>query len=168
MDTTAYAEPDVEFKDPPSSGSKDADVHEWANDLLKEGRSRRRHWEGIWWEDIAFYMGDFWVEWDIHKRRLVEPVKKPEHRVRMATNLAQPAIRTELAKLTKNRPIMDVLARSADEEDMNAAKVGNKMLNNYVERQFKLARVRRRMLQWVLMCGSGGMIVDWDETALGE
>lgn len=165
---TSYAEPDVAFKEKPTQGTKQADLHEWAYSLLNEGRGRRRHWEGIWWEDIAFYMGDFWVEWDIHKRRLVEPVRRPEHRVRMATNLAQPAVRTELAKLTKNRPVMDVLARSAGEEDMNAAKVGEKMLNNYVERQFKMARVRRRMLQWVLMCGSGGILVDWDENALGE
>jgi len=158
----------VDLKKAPKEGSRDSDVLGWANALFKEGRSRRRHWEGIWWENIAFYMGDFWVEWDIHKRRLVEPIKRPDHRVRMTVNLTQPAVRTELAKLTKNRPIMDVLARSADEEDLNSAKVGNKLLNNYVERTFSMPRVRRRMLQWVLMCGSGGMLVDWDETAMGE
>src|SRR5947209_3936791 len=105
----------------------------YANAHLEDGYSRRRHWEGVWWENIAFLMGDFWVQWDVHTRRLVEPVRKVDHRVRMAVNLVQPTVRTELAKLTKNRPIVDVLARSSDEEDLNAAKVGDKLLNYYVE-----------------------------------
>lgn len=156
------------YKESPKAGTQAYRLHEWAMALVKEGRMRHRHWEGVWWENIAFYMGDFWVEWDIHKRRLVEPVHKPDHRVRMAVNLAQPAVRTELAKLVKNRPIMDVLSRSADQQDLNAAEVGDKMLNNYVEKKFHMPRVRRRMLTWVLQCGSGGILVDWDDTALGE
>lgn len=146
---------------------KDKQMHEWAKALQREGMQRKRHWEGVWWENIATFMGDFWVEWDIHKRRLAEPVRKPDHRVRIPINLAQPAVRTELAKLVKNRPILDVMARSSDQSDLNSAKVGDKIMNNYCERQFNLARVRRRMLHWVLMCGLGGILVDWDETALG-
>jgi hypothetical protein len=161
-------ETEPSYKDSPKSGTQEYRVHEWAMGLIKEGRMRRRHWEGLWWENIALYMGDFWVEWDIHRKRLVEPVHKPDHRVRMAVNLAQPAIRTELAKLLKNRPIMDVLARSSDQEDLNAAKVGDKMLNIYVEKKFKMQRIRKRMLNWALMCGRGGILVDWDKTALGE
>jgi len=122
----------------------------------------------MWWENLAVYMGDFWVEWDIHKRRLYEPVKRPDHRVRVPINLAQPAVRTELAKLMKNRPIMDVLARSSDQSDLNSAKVGDKLLNNYAEREFHMSRVRRRALTWVLTCGLGGILVDWDETKLGQ
>lgn len=166
--TNDLLEPDVKAKEAPKGGSDDAELLGWADTLLKEGQSRRRHWEGIWWENIATYMGDLWVQWDVHKKRLVEPVRQADHRVRLSINLAQPAVRTELAKLTKNRPIMDVLARSSDQEDLNSAKVGDKMLNNYAERKFKMAKVRKNMLNWVLTCGSGGIFVDWDETALGE
>lgn len=157
---------DAEFAPPPRS-EDDKKLFAWAKELHNEGLSRRRHWEGIWWENLAVFMGDFWVEWDIHKRRLTEPVRRPDHRVRVPINLAQPTVRTELAKLTKNRPILDVMARSSDASDLNSAKVGDKILNNYAERQFNMSRVRRRMLHWVLMCGLGGILVDWDETALG-
>lgn len=157
----------VTYATPPKS-EDDKKLHGWVRALHNEGLGRRRHWEGIWWENMAIWMGDFWVEWDIHKRRLVEPVKKPDHRVRVPINLAQPAVRTELAKLTKNRPILDVMARSSDQSDLNSAKVGDKILNNYVEREFHMPRVRRRMLHWVLTCGLGGLLVDWDETALGS
>lgn len=153
---------------PPPKSDSDKKLHRWATALYEEGCARRRHWEGVWWENFATFMGDFWVEWDIHKRALIEPVKKPEHRVRLPINLAQPVVRTELAKLTKNRPIMEPMARSSDQEDLNAAKVADKLLNNYVERQFHMARVRRRMLEWVLICGMGGIVADFDDTALGE
>lgn len=166
--SNSLLDPDVEPKEAPKGGTDDAELLGWAEALLKEGKNRRRHWEGVWWENIATYMGDFWVQWDVHKRRLVEPARKADHRVRMSVNLAQPAVRTELAKLTKNRPIMDCMSRSSDEEDLNSAKVGDKMLNNYVERKFKMGRIRKKMLNWVLMCGSGGIFVDWDDTALGE
>lgn len=159
-------EPDVTPQSPPTA-QKQKELLAWAQALLEEGKTRRRAWEGIWWQNIATYTGDFWVEWDIYKRRLIAPIK-PIHRVRLPINLAQPALRTELAKLTKNRPIIDPLARSNDEEDLNAAKVADKVLNNYVEKKFHMPRVRKAMLNWVLLCGSGGILTDWDETAMGE
>lgn len=158
---------DSEPDDITPKNDKERKLHGWAKSLHHEGQQRRRYWEGVWWENLATYLGDFWVEWDIHKRRLTEPVHKPGHRVRVPINLAQPVVRTELAKLTKNRPILDTMARSADQSDLNSAKVGDKIMNNYIEREFHMARVRRRMLMWVLTCGMGGIITDWDETALG-
>lgn len=150
------------------SSNREEELHGYADALLKDGQMRRRHWEGMWWESIAAFMGDFWVQWDVHARRLVEPVRGPDHRVRMAINLVQPAVRTELAKLTKNRPIIDSLSRSSDQEDLNATKVADKLLNNYVERKFHMARVRKRMLNWVLCTGIGGILVDWDDSCMGE
>lgn len=163
-----FAGDNSKMSDAPDAGTKDAKLLEWAKALHSEGLGRRRFWEGIWWENLAVYMGDFWVQWDIHKRRLVEPVRRPDHRVRVPINLAQPAVRIELAKLTKSRPIIDPVARSSDQSDLNAAKVADKILNNFAEKKFNLPRVRRRMLMWVLTCGLGGIVVDWDKTALGE
>jgi hypothetical protein len=145
-------------------GTKE-ELHRWGTTLVDDGEMRRRHWEGIWWENIATYCGDFWVQWDIHRRTLTEPVKKPKHRARIPINLAQPVVRTELAKLVKNKPIADVQASDDSTKAMNAAKVGDKMLNIYAEREFHLAKVRRRALHWVLMTGFGGIFVDWDESA---
>ena len=146
-------------------GSSDTDVHEWARALLEDGEVRRNALEGQWWENIATYIGDLWVEWDPHRRRLSEPIKKPRHRVRIPINLAQPIVRTEIAKLTKNRPITNVIPTGSDLKAINSAKVGDKMLNQYAERQFHLPKVRRQMLGWVTICGTGGIFVDFDETA---
>lgn len=145
-------------------GSSNNELHEWGKSVLDDGLARRRSFEGQWWENIATYLGDFWVEWDPHRRRLWEPVKKPKHRARIPVNLAQPIVRTELAKLTKNRPIVDVIAASNELSALNSAEVGDKILNQYAERQFHMPRVRREMLHWVLICGSGGIFVDYDDS----
>lgn len=143
------------------------DLHQWGLSLVEDGRHRRIGMEGQWWENIATFSGDFWVEWNPHDRKLKE-TPKPDHKVRLAINLAQPVIRTEYAKILKNKPITDVLARSNEKTDVNAAKVGNKVLNHYVEREFHMARVRRRAVWWTLVCGLGGIFVDYDDTLKGK
>lgn len=139
--------------------------HDWCLELVDDGRDRRRAWEGIWWENIATYTGDLWAEWNVHDKKLKESTPASDHRVRLPINLAQPVVRTELAKLTKNRPMLDVLARSQDKTDLNAAEVGDKLLNNYVERKFHMPRVRRRALWWTLTTGLSGILTDFDPNA---
>lgn len=145
----------------------DKKLHDWAMNLVDDGRARRRQHEAQWWENIATYQGDLWAEFDITLQELVEP-PKPDHRVRMPVNLAQPAIRTEYAKLLKNRPIVDCLARSNEKMDLNAAKVGDKIIGNYIEKDLQFPKYRRKFLQWLLICGLAGIFVDYDPSAAGE
>lgn len=142
-------------------------LHEWAKSLKQDGRTRRQPHEAQWWENMATWTGDLWAEFDVATNRLVE-TRRENHKVRLPINLAQPVVRTEYAKLVKNRPIIDVISKSNDKRDIDAAKVGDKLLNHYCEKHFELPKVRRRALHWVLICGSGGIFVDYDETLLGE
>lgn len=154
-------------KKPPTPDKDNKTLHKWCKSLVEDGRQRRQPQEAQWWENLATWAGDLWAEFDVTNNRLVE-TRREHHKVRLPINLAQPVVRTEYAKLVKNRPIIDVLAKSNDKRDIDAAKVGDKLLNNYAERQFQLPRVRRRALHWVLICGSGGVFTDYDETLLGE
>lgn len=150
---------------PPSEGDEKK-LLEWALELQQDGLQVRRGTEAIWWENLATYMGDFWSEWNPRDRKLQAiRVKKPKHRVRLPINLAQPAVRTELAKLVKNRPIVDVQAASNDKKHLDDAEMGDQVLGNYVEREYHMGRVRRRMLNNVLVFGSGGIFVDHDPSA---
>lgn len=143
-------------------------LHNWCMGLVDDAKGRRKHWEAQWWENIATYSGDFWVQYDVYKNRLFEPIPKADHKVRIPVNLAQPVLRTEYAKLVKNRPITDVLAASNDLTDLNSAEVGDKILNNHVEKKFSMSKVRRRAIQWALLTGMGGIFVDYDEAAETE
>lgn len=153
-------------KDDPTKGD-DSKLHDWGLNLVEDTRDRRRAIEAQWWENIATFNGDLWTDFDVTLKKLVEP-KKPDHKVRIPVNLAQSTIRTEYAKLLKNRPLVDCLARSNEQSDLNSAEVGDKLLYHYIEKQLHMPRYRRRMLQWVLICGLGGLFVDHDPMALGE
>lgn len=151
-------------KDP---SKNDKSLFDWAMNLVEDGRARRKPSEGQWYENIATFCGDIWAEYDVTLDQLIEPTKL-DHKVRLPVNLAQPMVRTEYSKLLKNRPIIDSLARSDVRADLNAARVGDSVLNNYVEFDLSMPKVRRRMLQWVLICGMGGIFVDHDPSALGD
>lgn len=153
-------------KDNPAAN--DQKLFDWAKSLLDDGRQRRISQEAQWWENMATWTGDLWTEFDVTRGELVEIPKAGDHKVRIPVNLAQPVVRTEYAKLIKNRPILDCLARSNDRSDLNAAAVGDKLLNNYAEKHFNFAKVRRRALHWVLTCGFGGIFTDYDESLLGK
>jgi len=139
---------------------------DWCTNLLEDGRNARTPYEAMWWENLATYNGDLWADFDTTLRRFVEP-DKPDWRVRLPLNLARPALRTEYAKLLKNRPMIDCLARSNDQKDLNSAEVGDKLLYDYIEKNLHMPRYRRRMLMWALICGLGGMLVDYDDMAMG-
>jgi hypothetical protein len=79
----------------------------------------------------------------------------------MVINHALSVARTELSKLTKSRPITDVIANSDDPQDLAAVKVGRSALD-YAEWKFKLPRLRKQALWWMIQCGMGALYVGWD------
>jgi hypothetical protein len=143
------------------------DLHSWSRALLDDGEERRKPHEGVWWENLATYSGDLWAEWDPHTNRLEERTPAGDYKVRIPINYAQPIVRTEYAKLVKNKPILDILAKSTDKKDLNSAQVGDRMMQ-FAEKHLYLPRVRRRAAWWTLVCGQGGIFVDYDPKAIGE
>lgn len=143
------------------------DLFLWCKQVVEDARKRRRGHEVMWWEQLCVYAGDLWCEYNPHSGRL-EEVPAPDHKVRLPINLNNATVRTEYAKLLKNRPIIECMARSGDKSDVDAAKMGDKILNNYVEQEFDMASVRREAIMWALICGTGAIFVDYDDTALGE
>jgi hypothetical protein len=143
------------------------ELHQWCRNVVEDGRDMRRAHEAVWWQSIAAFSGDLWAEFNPHDRKLYE-VPKSEIRTRLAINLIQPVVRTEYAKLLKNKPLINSVAESTDPRAMNAAKVGDVVLNNYCEKTYHKPRVRRGALIWVLLCGMGGIFTDYDESAYAE
>jgi len=156
------------FRNASKNPSKnDESLFDWGMNLVDDGRARRRTLDAQWYENICTYSGDLWADYDPVLNMLIES-RRPKHRVRLPVNLAQPAVRTEYAKLLKNRPMVNSLARSNERRDLDAAEVGDSILDNYVEFDLHMPKVRRRMLQWVVICGMGGIFVEHDDMAMGE
>jgi hypothetical protein len=136
---------------------------------LEEAKERRkdlrRGFETVWWNNIALVAGDHYARWDPNLGRFEDRVpfddslegKKP----RLVVNHALTVGRTELAKLTKAHPIMDIMANSDEPIDIGAAKVGRSALD-YAEWKFKLRKKRKNALWWMIQTGLGAVYVGWD------
>lgn len=77
--------------------------------------------------NIAYYLGNQWLAYDKVTNRIVEPPKEP-WQIRLVANRIQPIVRTEHAKLIKNKPIMWVVPASEEREDVDSAKASEKLV----------------------------------------
>jgi hypothetical protein len=126
----------------------------------------RRPHEVMWWNNIAMVSGDHHAQYDPNKAlfedrdpnwTLAMSSKKP----RIVVNHSLSVARTELSKLSKSRPIMDVIANSDAPEDIAATKVAKSALD-YAEWKFKLQKLRRAAWWWMFNCGVGAVYCGWD------
>lgn len=104
-----------------------------------------------------------WLAWD--GRQLYKP-SMPKNRITIVDNRIQPIIRKEIARLTQNRPIWSVTPNSADQEDTNAAELGE-MVIRYLWKHLKMDKLRLQALLWSRICCAGFLKIYWDST-IGE
>jgi hypothetical protein len=148
--------------------TRDSDLLAALETARERRLNHRRGWEIVWWNNIALVAGDHYATWDPMRALYVDrdPAFDPvtdakEKKPRMVINHALSVARTELSKLTKSKPITDVIANSDDPQDLAATKVGRSALD-YAEWKFKLPRLRKQALWWMIQTGLGALYVGWD------
>lgn len=148
--------------------TRDSDLLAALETARERRLNARRGWEIVWWNNLALVGGDHYATWDPMRALYVD--RDPtfdavqdaqEKKPRMVINHALSVARTELSKLTKSRPITDVIANSDSPQDLAAVKVGRSALD-YAEWKFKLPRLRKQALWWMIQTGIGALYVGWD------
>jgi len=142
------------------------DLLEACETLRKKRLESRRPFEEIWWNNIALISGDHYSQYDAQTASFME-MPKERHQIRLVLNQARVVLRTEVAKLTKARPVMEVVPNSMDEEDIAAAKVG-KFALDAADWKFNLRRMRKRALWWSGITGCSCVYVGYDPTVLSD
>lgn len=128
-------------------------------------REARRVYEKQWLVNIAFYLGDQWIYYDKTTGQLVNAKSfMPAHKVAIVVNQVMPAVRTELAKLTKQRPVCRVISATSDFDDKDEARVKNAILD-HIWHKIGLDRTLRDALLWALLTGTGFLIPYWNADA---
>src|SRR5258707_11610706 len=94
------------------------------DELRMKARAANRPLEPGWFMDLAFFQGAQWLVWA--GDRLREPQAR-EDQIRVTENRVAGVVRTELAKMTKNRPMFTVTPNTGDEEDTNAAELAERV-----------------------------------------
>jgi hypothetical protein len=114
-----------------------------------------------WFLNMAYYTGRQWVTADTATNQLIEPPREPWE-VRITANRIQPITRLELAKITKNKPICQVVPASTDDNDVRSAKVGDKVCQ-WLDYELKLHGLDKKMIMWGLVASIGFMKPFWNK-----
>ena len=127
---------------------------------LRQMRAVRALHEGAWLINIAFYMGNQWATYNRATRSVYVP-PQPPHRVRHVSNVVARHVDRWVAKLTKNRPTMNVEPTTNTDEDKSAARAANAALEHAL-RVVKFDRKLRAALKTAAVCGAGILRPAWD------
>lgn len=138
---------------------KDSTVADLDN-LLTQARTARMKLEPVWYLNLAYYIGEQWVAWD--GRALFRPRLKP-NRITIVDNRIQPCVRTEIAKMTKSRPVFTISPRTPDEEDLHASELGEQLMR-YLWPHLNMTELTTKALQWSRICGAGFLKCFFDPT----
>lgn len=148
----------------------EAKVIDWTKNAHIRCRTVRQQLERQWYINLAFYIGKQNVTTlplnsssgsSAGVRLYVPPA--PYYRSRPVINRIRPIIRTELAKLTAQKPTATIVPATGEDKDMAAAQAGEQIWNS-VYRDKKIKTVFGQSMLWTLTTGNGFMKTYWDPT----
>lgn len=138
----------------------EAKLAAWVKERYSNMKSERMKTEMKWYVNLAMYQGNQYVELVPRLSKLITP-KAPPYRVRHISNRIKPIIRTEMSRLTSQKPSASVIPASADDEDMMAAHAAEQVWESVSSRN-KLQMNYRNAVWWELITGNAFMKVWWD------
>lgn len=149
-------------------------IIEWTKSNYQRCRTIRQQIERQWYINLAFYIGKQNVavipissasSAATGVRLYIPPA--PYYRARPTINRIRPVIRTELAKLTAQKPTAQIVPATSEEPDLMAAQAGEQIWDS-IYREKKLKSVFGQTMLWTLTCGVGFMKTRWDPNKMDK
>ena len=138
----------------------------WVRQNYDRSKAARSQLELQWAMNMAFYYGKQYSEFIPQLRKLGTP-KAPPYRVRHVANRIRPLVRTELARITSQKPNASVVPASSEDEDLFAAQAGEQVWESVYARK-KIHRVFSRAAWWTVVTGNGFLKTYWDKGAVDK
>lgn len=146
-------------------------IGEWAKSEYTRAKMARASIERQWYLNMAFYQGRQWVTFMPNasqtpglSNRLVTP-PAPPYRVRSVVNRVRSVVRTELSRMTSNKPNASVVPASSEDEDLFAAQAGEQVWESLYATK-NLPTVFKRAAFWTSVCGVGYVKCWWDKNVV--
>lgn len=117
--------------------------------------------EKIWYTNVAFYLGKQWLIWDERNQVFREDDRVPKYRVRLTSNKIYSNVKAKVSQLLKSRPRFEVIPNTSDQEDMLAAKVGEKLLR-HIWRKLYMTEKTHELSTWIFTTGTAFLKYYWD------
>lgn len=127
------------------------------------GLEARRPFEQRWMISLAFLTGRQFVFFNA-TAHMLQQIKMAKGRVRNVDNQLLPRWKRQVADLIKNDPVMSVVPATNDEEDIKAARLGDKVLKA-VQRNLQMKKKLRKLAGWIYALGNGFLDDKWDHKA---
>ena len=142
----------------------------WANEQFVRMKNARYKTERQWYLNLAFYFGQQNVIFkggndNIQRQMQLYTPPAPYYRSRPIINIIRPRIRTEMSKLTSQKPNASVVPASSDDRDMYAAHAGEQIWDS-IYRFKKVHNVLRRAVFWASITGNGFIKCFWDDNKI--
>lgn len=137
----------------------DKRMADWVNKSYQKCKADREGISRQWYINLAFYKGDQYVE---NIRGQLISVPSMPGRVRMVINKIRPAMRTQVARMTSQKPSASVVPASAEDEDLLAAEAGESVW----EHQSELEEYQKHLINacwWASNTGIGYIKTGWDK-----
>lgn len=117
-----------------------------------------------WKKYIAWVAGYQLVDYNRHTQKLTEVPYALQHR--LIVNKLKPYVRTLLAKLTSDMPQMSIIPNTEEDNDIKAARVGDKVIEGLAD---KLAfdQTMTNLKLWTIICNRAFLRVFWNEKDRG-
>lgn len=156
-------EPDPNAEVPSLSPDEAKYIATWTSQNYTKLKNNRTQFERQWYLNLAFYFGkQNYIAQDVKGigTRLVLP-PAPPWRVRQVVNRIRPIIRTELAKLTSQKPSASVIPSSSEDKDMFAAQAGEQIWESMYSGK-NIQGALKQALWWTCITGTGYVKTYWD------
>lgn len=131
-------------------------------DWVKQGYAKckadrlriQRRWD-IHWE---FYSGEHWMQF---VNGTLQARSMPKYRVKATVNHIRPIIRTEISRMTSQKPSASITPGSGSDEDIFAAQAGEQVWESFYDRKDVHSLLSECAL-WVAVTGNGFIKCVWD------
>lgn len=128
-------------------------------------KDARIPFERQWYLNMAFYFGRQYVVWTSsgQAQKLWEP-NTPSYRVKLVSNKCKSTVRTEVAKLLKDKPRGDVAPNTSEDSDRLAARGASHLYDAFEQpNAMFLPQARRQAVFWSSLLGNGFMKHTYDK-----
>lgn len=130
------------------------------NNRYEQAKSARLRYEPDWMLNRAFFEGEQWVLYSAGQLRA--PYIDPRRQL-VTDNRIKPVVTSRVARKAKNRPMFSATPQGADDSAIDAARIGERVLENDWE-QLHLHPKLFTALLWADVCGNSFLKVYWDRT----
>jgi hypothetical protein len=136
-------------------------------DWYKKCESARASEVRIWYKNLDMYQGRQFTDWDDTLKRMSEPTG-PSYEPRIAVNIIEPIVRTELAKTSSKKPTASIAPASNDQADIMAAEAAEQQWEWYYFQSRFQTDVFNDANFWRAICGNGYIKTFYDMTEIDE